>query len=304
MRFAVWPMPSRQWRDVLDVVRHCEDGGWDGAYFADHFMPNDPRGATPLDGPYLECWAVLAALAALTTRIRLGSLVCGNLYRHPAVLANEAATVDTVSGGRLVLGLGAGWQVNEHAAYGIDLLDTKTRVDRFEEACAVIRSLLHEGRTTYDGRHYQLRDAPCEPKPVQGRLPLLVGGGGEKRVLRIAARYADEWNSWTTPEVFRHKCEVLDQHCGDVGRDPSEIRRSTQALVFLDTDESRLADLRNQRLGMPCVIGTPEQMVEQLQAYAEAGVEEFIVPDWTMGDLERTKDTLDLFWSEVAPALR
>lgn len=304
MRFSVWPSPGRSWSEVLAIVTHCDATGWDGAYAADHFMPNDPTGAQPLDGPVLECWSVLAALAARTEHLRLGSLVTGNLYRHPAVLANIAATVDHVAGGRLVLGLGAGWQVNEHAAYGIDLLSTKERLDRFEEACAVLRSLLHEQRTTYAGRHYTITDAPCDPKPVQARLPLLVGGRGEKRTLRIAARYADEWNAWTTPEQFVHKCAVLDGHCADVRRDPAEIQRSTQALIHLDTDEERLSKHRSGGAGFPHLVGTPAEMLEQVGAYAAAGVDEFIVPDWTMGTAERAIETLDLFRSEVADKLR
>jgi len=304
MRFSVWPSPGRPWSDVLAIVAHCDATGWDGAYAADHFMPNDPGGAQPLDGPVLECWSVLAALAARTERLRLGSLVTGNLYRHPAVLANIAATVDHVSGGRLVVGLGAGWQVNEHAAYGIDLMSTTERLDRFEEACAVLRSLLHEQRTTFAGAHYTITDAPCDPKPVQPRLPLLVGGRGEKRTLRIAARHADEWNAWTTPEQFAHKSAVLDRHCADVGRDPADIRRSTQALVHLGTDEKRLAKHRSGGSGFPQLVGTPVEMLDQVGAYAAVGVDEFIVPDWTMGQVERTLDTLDLFRTEVAAKLR
>src|SRR3954471_6677265 len=237
MRFSIWPSPMRAWADVLAVTQHAEANGWDGVYFADHFMPNDFEGDRPLDGPTLECWAVLGGLAAATTRLRLGSLVCGNTYRHPAVLANIAAAVDHVSNGRVVLGLGAGWQENEHKAYGIDLFDTRTRLVRFEEACAIVRSLLDNERTTVAGKHYTVTDAPNQPRPVQARLPLLVGGGGEKRTLRIAAHYADEWNVWGTAEIVAQKSEVLARHCEDVGRDPSTIAHSTQAMMFLSEDE-------------------------------------------------------------------
>ena len=157
MRFSVWPSPERPWADVLDIVKACDQSGWYGAYFADHFMPNHP-GGEPLDGPVLECWAVMAGLAAATEHVRIGSLVCGNLYRHPAVVANAAATVDHISGGRFVLGVGAGWQVNEHDAYGIEMHDTKTRLDRFEAACAVLTSLLREQRTTFEGGGYRVTE--------------------------------------------------------------------------------------------------------------------------------------------------
>jgi F420-dependent oxidoreductase-like protein len=294
----------RPWANVLDIVRHCEAAGWDGMYYADHFMPNDPEGDRPLDGPTLECWSVLGGLAAATARVRLGSLVCGNTYRHPAVLANIAAGVDHVSNGRVVLGLGAGWQLNEHRAYGIELYDTTTRLDRFEEACAVVRSLLDNERTTFDGAHYRLTDAPCDPKPVQSHLPLLVGGGGEKRTLRIAAQYADEWNVWGTADVVAQKSEVLARHCEAVGRDPSSIVRSTQALLFLSEDETWLARKREQDPGRAAIIGTPDEVVEIVAGYRDVGVDELIVPDWTMGPVSRTNDTYDLFNERVASAFR
>jgi F420-dependent oxidoreductase-like protein len=303
MRFSVWPSPQRPWADVRDVVLHCDASGWDGAWFADHFMPDDPGGA-PTDGPVLECWSVLAALAAGTRHVRLGSLVAGNLYRHPAVVANAAATIDHISGGRFVVGLGAGWQRNEHAAYGIDLLDVGGRLDRFEEACAIVRSLLGEKRTSFAGTSYRITDAPCDPKPVQAHLPLLVGGSGEKRTMRIAARYADEWNAWGTAEDFRRRTAVFADHCEAVGRDPGSVARSTQALVYLSTDEEWLAPLRRDTSPRPRLLGTPAEVVEQVGAYEAAGVDELIIPDWMMGSAARTADTLDLFWNEVAVHFR
>lgn len=288
---------------MLEIARSCDAAGWYGVWFADHFMPNDPAGATPLDGPVLECWSVMAALAASTTRARIGSLVSGNRYRHPAVVAKAAATIDHISNGRFVLGLGAGWQLNEHRAYGIDLLSTTARLDHFEDACAIVTSMLREPRTTLHRDTYWITDAPCDPKPIQPRLPLLVGGKGERRTMRIAARYADEWNAWTTAGEFRQKCAVLDRHCEEIGRDPATIARSTQALVYLSTDESWLARFRDRAPGRPTVVGTPAEVIDQLGAYRDAGVDEFIVPDWTMGRGTRALDTLELFWTEVAPAL-
>jgi alkanesulfonate monooxygenase SsuD/methylene tetrahydromethanopterin reductase-like flavin-dependent oxidoreductase (luciferase family) len=266
-------------------------------------MPDDPGGAAA-DGPVLECWSVLSALAAETQRLRLGSLVSGNLYRHPAVLANAAATIDHISGGRFVVGLGAGWQVNEHAAYGIDLLDVGPRLDRFEEACAVINGLLGQARTTFAGTSYRITDAPCDPKPVQAHLPLLIGGSGEKRTMRIAARYADEWNAWGTAEDFRRRTPVLAAHCDAVDRDPAAIARSTQALVYLSTNEEWLAPLRRDPSARARLLGTPAEVVEQVAAYDAVGVDELIIPDWMMGSAARTVDTLDLFWNEVAVHFR
>ncbi|MGH9137303.1 MAG: TIGR03560 family F420-dependent LLM class oxidoreductase [Acidimicrobiales bacterium] len=303
MRFSIWPSPMRPWAEVLDLVQHCEATGWDGAYYADHFMPNSVDGA-PQDGPTLECWAVVAGLAAAVPRLRVGTLVCGNTYRHPAVLANIAAAVDHVSGGRLILGLGAGWQVNEHAAYGIDLPPVRERLDRFEEACEIVVGLLRDQRTTFTGTHYTVTDAPNDPKPVRARLPLLVGGGGEKRTMRIAARWADEWNTWATPEVIAHKRDVLHRHCDALGRDPAEIAVSTQALMFLSDDESWLAEKREADVGRAAIIGTPPEVAEIVASYREAGVDELIVPDWTMGSINRRRDTCDQFIEQVAALLR
>jgi F420-dependent oxidoreductase-like protein len=299
MRFSIWPSPVRPWDEIVELVKHCEDTGWDGVYFADHFMPNGPD-TTPLDGPTLECWSVIAGLAAATSRLRLAPLVTSVTYRYPTVLANIAAAVDNISNGRLLLGIGAGWQENEHAAYGLELGTIKERLDRFEEATEIVISLLREQRTTFDGKYFQVKDAPNQPAPVQPKLPILIGGGGEKRTMRIAARFADEWNSWTDPDTLAHKVGVLHKHCADLGRDPSEIAVSTQALMFLGTDQEWLSSKRE----MGGVVGTPSEVVDAIGRYVEAGCDEFIVPDFTMGSLPRRKDTCDLFINEVAPAFK
>jgi F420-dependent oxidoreductase-like protein len=303
MRFSIWPSPVRPWDEILELTEHCERTGWDGVYFADHFMPNAPD-ATPLDGDTLECWSVIAGLAAAVQRLRLAPLVTSVTYRHPAVLANIAAAVDNISHGRLLLGIGAGWQENEHAAYGIELGSVKERLDRFEEATQILLSLLREKRTTFDGAYFHLTDAPNQPPPAQERMPLLIGGSGEKRTMRIAARYADEWNAWTMPELLAHKVGVLHKHCADIGRDPAEIKVSTQALLFLGTDEAWLAEKRAGDAGRAAVIGTPDEVTEIIGRYAEAGADEFIIPDFTMGSMERRKDTCDLFIEQVAPSFR
>jgi F420-dependent oxidoreductase-like protein len=293
MQFSVWPRPGQAWEEVLALAQHAERTGWDGVWFADHFMPNSDDAA----GDTLECWAVLAGLAVAVPRVRLGSLVCGNTYRHPAVLANIAASVDVMSGGRLVLGIGAGWQENEHAKYGIDFHDVAGRLARLDEACAIIKALTTEGRAAFAGDHYQLDDAPLEPKPLQDPLPLLVGGGGEKVTLRIAATHADEWNTWGDPEVLAHKIGVLHRHCEDVGRDPSLIRVSAQTLVSFDEVEVP------ERMQGRMLVGTA-RMVEAMGAYAEAGVDEFIVPDFNLGSGAQRQEVYERFREEVMPAAR
>jgi alkanesulfonate monooxygenase SsuD/methylene tetrahydromethanopterin reductase-like flavin-dependent oxidoreductase (luciferase family) len=303
MRFSVWPSSFVSFAHISEVVVHCDLTGWDGAYVMDHFMLDRDDEAVD-DAPLLEAFTLLAALAARTERLRLGPLVLGNTYRHPAVVAKSAVSLDAITGGRFVLGLGAGWQVNEHLAYGIDLFDTRTRLDRYEEACEVIRSLLHSDRTTIAGDHYSVTDAPCRPTPPDGRLPLLIGAKGEKRGLRIAARFADEWNSWATVEQLRHRSEVLARHCEDVGRDPAQIRRSTQALVRFVDDPAEAERLRAADHDRPLLIGSSAEMVDQVGAYAEAGLDELIVPDWFSPDAGASRDFLDRFHTEVASAFR
>lgn len=303
MRFSVWPASIHGFHDLAGVVEHCEATGWDGAYVMDHFMVDREDGA-PDDAPVLECMTALAGLAARTDRIRLGPLVLGGTYRHPAVVAKAAATLDQLSGGRFVLGLGAGWQRNEHQAYGIDLPPVKERMDRFEEGAVAIASLLTEDRTTFAGRHVQLTDAPCRPRPPDGRLPVLIGAKGERRGLRIAARVADEWNSWATLDQLRHRSQILARHCDDLDRDPAEIRRSTQAFVHLIDDPSEADRLRSEPSTRPRLIGSPSQLIDQVGAYAEAGLDELIVPDWNLGTGAGRLEVLDRIQAEVVPAFR
>jgi len=298
MRFSVWPNANNTWEETLAVARHAEATGWDGVWYADHFMPNTPEAV----GPTNEAWTTVAALAASVPRVRIGTLVVGNTYRHPAVLAKMAAGVDNISGGRLVLGLGAGWQENEHAAYGIPFYTVGGRLRRLEEACQVVTGLLNNDRTTFEGRYYQLKDAPLDPKPVQKPLPLLIGGGGEQKTLRIAAKYAQEWNVWGLPEVLRHKMAILDRHCEEVGRDPKTIQRSAVALLVM-TDDKELIE-RTRASGRPVIAGNVDQVREVLREYAEAGVDELILPDFNLGRGERRQTAYDAFNTEVAPVFR
>lgn len=300
VRMSVWPVAGRPYRDVLAIVSELERQGWDGAYIADHFMPAGTS-TFPDDGPMLECFSTLAALSEATSRLRLGSLVAGNRYRHPAVLANVAATVSVISEGRFALGMGAGWQVNEHDAYGMDLGTVTDRLDHLEEAVQVVRSLLTQDRTSFDGRCYQLSDAPCEPKPV-GRLPLIVGGKGERRTMRIAARFADEWNGWCTPEQLVQKGDVLDRHCSDVGRDPLEIERSTQAFVAVTAAQCAEA-AAGPFAGRPWIQGSDDEITDQLGRFAEAGAAELIVPDWNHRTVGQALDALRHLF-ELAPRAR
>jgi F420-dependent oxidoreductase-like protein len=300
VRFSFWASLDNPWSDVVDGVTHAEDTGWDGVYVADHFM--NGSGVAPVETPTLEGTAALSALAVLTERVRLASLVFGITYRHPAVLANWALTADHISNGRLVLGLGAGWQQNEHEQYGIRLGPPGERIDRFAEALAVVRGLLDRTTTTVSGEYYEVTDAIAEPKAVQDHLPILIGGQGD-RMLGIVARYADEWNMWSTPDSIAQRRAVLDQRCEAIGRDPAQIQTSTQALFFPMPTDDGAADLEDS-MPRPVVAGTPNRMGETIAGWAEAGVDEIIVPDFTLGVGSARADALDLLRTEVFAPVR
>jgi len=290
MRFSFWPNPRSPWADLLELCKHAESSGWDGIWYADHFMP----GAADNSGPTNESWTFVSGLAVQIPRLRIGHLVCGNTYRHPAVLAKMAAGVDHLCGGRFVLGLGAGWQENEHRAYGIPLYEVGERLARLDEACHVVRGLLREERTTFAGKYYQVEDAPLNPKPVQPRLPIMIGGGGERVTLRITAQHADEWNVWGTPDVLKQKMKILDRHCADLRRDPSEIQRSAVALVDF-------GDAGQPKLPLPATIGPGLEPIRcAIDAFREGGVDEFIVPDFNLGvTVDDRKRLMDRFREQV-----
>ena len=260
-------------------------------------MPN----AEEVGDPIHEVWSVLSGLAVATDRVRLGPLVCGNTYRNPALLMKQAVTCDHLAEGRVVLGIGAGWQENEHAAYGFEFGTFTDRFQRLEEALQIIRSLRADARTNLNGDWYSMAEAPLEPKPV-GALPIMIGGGGEKKTLRMVATYAEEWNVWADTEIMAHKSQVLNEHCEAIDRDPASIRRTAVALLFLcDTDEAA-QKLRDRQIPRPSLIGTPEQLVEQIATLASQGVNEVIVPDFNLGEESKRMETADRFMAEVASA--
>jgi F420-dependent oxidoreductase-like protein len=272
MRFAFKTAPQHTtWEDMLAVWRAGDDIElFESAWNFDHFYPI----FSDSTGPCLEAWVTLAALAQATRRLRLGTLVTGIHYRHPAVLANMIATLDIVSGGRLEVGIGAGWNEEESGAYGIALGSPKQRSDRFEEACEVLVGLLSQDTTTFSGAYYQLTDARCNPKPVQRpHPPICIGGSGERRTLRTAARFAQHWNFvGGTVDEFRAKRDVLYQHCADIGRDPSEILLSSQVRFNggPQATAAAAAELGGAGLGLAVIALPVPHRPEVLQPLAEA----------------------------------
>jgi F420-dependent oxidoreductase-like protein len=259
--------------ELRSVWRTIEDLGFGWISIWDHFY-----GATgkPDDAACLEAVAMHAALACSTSKVRVGSLVYSIGYRHPAVLAKAITAIDQLSGGRADMGIGAGWAVVEYNAYGIQFPDVKTRMDQLEEGIQCIRGLLHDDVTNFEGSHFSLHEARNEPRPVQAKLPIWVGGGGEKRTLRIAARYADGWNvPFIAPEAFAHKQAVLNEHCAAVGRDPGEIKRAVN-LGLAYSEESLVGQFGalapHVRPGV--LSGSDAEIIDRIGQYVEAGADQ------------------------------
>jgi F420-dependent oxidoreductase-like protein len=280
LRFGLCTDQNLTWPQTLERWRLFERLGFDSAWDCDHYVqPSRP------DGPYLEGWTLLAALAARTERIRVGVLVSCNTFRHPALLAKEAVTVDHVSAGRLELGLGAGWYEPEHEMYGIDFPAPAELVGRFREAVEIVDRLLRSEQVTYEGRHYRLREAAFRPGPLQRPRPPLTLGAHGPRMLRIVARHADAWNSFGTPEQIRERGAVLDESCAAIGRDPSEIVRSLYYWVA-------------RANGDPW--SSTDAFLDVVGRYREAGIEEFILDHPRDDQL----DVLERVAADVLPALR
>lgn len=306
IRFGIQTAPQHITFESLRETWRLIDGlGYDTAWLFDHFFPilSDPS------GPCYEGWTMLAALAAETSLTQVGILVTGNTYRHPAVLAKMGATVDHTSGGRLLMGIGAGWYELEHKAYGIHFGTTAERIHRVDEACEIIKRLWTEKQVTFDGKYYQLQDAYCEPKPLrQPHPPLMIGGAGEKLMLRVIAKHADIWNTFGSPEVFSQKIGVLKEHCAVVGRNFDEIEVSwagrTLITEFAEEKQAfieRTAAMFNAPVEMitpALLVGTASEVKDRIQQFIEVGVTHFIL----LMNAPVNTDTIRRFAEEVMPS--
>ncbi|MSO37413.1 MAG: TIGR03560 family F420-dependent LLM class oxidoreductase [Acidimicrobiia bacterium] len=284
--------------ELTSLWQRSESHGFEWISIWDHFYAADGTG----NAHSLEAVASHAALAASTSRVRCGSLVYSAGYRHPAVLANAMATLDQIADGRITLGLGAGWMAAEYRAYGMDFEPTGVRLARLEESIQCVRGLLTQDTTSFSGAFYTLDDARCEPKPVQQRLPIWIGGGGEKVTLRIAARHADGWNvPFIAPDAFAHKVEVLNRHCETADRDPSTITRAINVGIAFQEEDLHAQYGKMANFVRPGVLmGSVAEMCDRVGAYREAGAE------WLMLSLRSPFDIegLDRFAAEVLPALK
>ncbi len=284
-----------RWSEILDMTRAIEDLGYDSVWLGEHLLyrwPDlEPR------GPW-EAWSLLAALAAVTKRIELGPLVACTNFHNPAILAKRSATIDEISGGRFVLGLGAGWNETEFRAFGIPF---DHRIDRFEEAFTIIRTLLREGKIDFEGTWYSARDCELLPRgPRPAGPPLMIGSNGA-RMLRITAPHVDSWNSWyadtdNSPAGVAALTAKVDAACGEVGRDPNAIERTVAVQVRLPGGTGRTMGDTSDAQAVKPLEGSPAEMAEELRAYARAGIGhvQLVVDPITRASIERFAPVLDL----------
>ena len=280
-----------RWAELRQMARSAEAVGFDSLWVGDHLLYDRPDGIV---GPW-EAWSTLAALAETTSRVEIGPLVAATSFHNPAMLAKKAATVDEISGGRLILGLGAGWNEGEYKAYGFPF---DRRASRFEEAFTIIRTLLREGRIDFDGEFYQVRDCVLVPRgPRPEGPPLMIGSIG-KRILHYAAPYMDAWNAWhdwfgNTPEGLRPYLAALDEACRAAGRDPVEIERTATVLVQLTGGKGRPGSIANPT---PPVKGTAQEIAAAIAAYADAGLShvQLVLDPITVASIEECAAVLEI----------
>jgi F420-dependent oxidoreductase-like protein len=305
--------PADQWQTMLGIAKQVEAGPWESIWVYDHFHTVP----VPTDEATHEAWSLMAAFAVTTERLRLGQMCTCAAYRNPAYLAKVAATCDILSGGRVEMGIGGGWYEHEWRAYGYGFPSAGTRLGMLDETVQIFRQSWTDGVASLDGKHYQVDGAICRPLPLQeGGIPIWIAGGGEKKTLRIAAQYAQYTNFDATPETFKHKSEILEQHCRDVGRDFGEITRSGNYNVVIGATEKEVQDKLDWIIDhyAPLVpkdqldryremyrtgplVGTPEQLVETLRAAEQMGMTYAI---GNFADAAYDPNSIQLFADEVA----
>jgi F420-dependent oxidoreductase-like protein len=296
-----------EWAQMLDLWRKADAWGYDSLWNFDHFYAI----FVPPELPCLEGWTTLAALAQATSRARVGTLVGGNTYRHPSITAKMAATVDHISGGRLNLGIGAGWFELEHRSLGIDFKTVPRRLAALDEACQIIRGMLTQERTTVEGRHYTVRDAMGNPKPLQRpHPPILIGGTGERVLLKLVARHADMWNASASAPRMRELIDLIRRHGDTVGRDTDQIEKTVLMPLCYRAPAERekfmcqlIAGMRQttpENAREQIMIGEKQECLDCVERYASAGVTHFIF--MTMTPFQ--PDEIQAFAEEVIPAVR
>ena len=292
--------------EIKDAAQLCDKLGYDSVWFYDHVLG---QGIIGID--ILEPWTLMSALSTVTENIKLGTMVLCNGFRHPPLLAKMAATLDYISGGRLELALGAGWFEQEFTTYGYDYPDTVTRIEQLAESAKIIKSMWSEDESTFNGKHFHIEGAICNPKPVQKPfLPLTIGGSGEKHLLRVVAEIADVWNCPASSALeYDKKYEALKNHCNNAGRNIEDITVSQQTVCVLVNNESELEEKLEKgqsrygffgNIGELGIVGTPDQCIEKINADIEKGISKYTI---FFSDVMK-KETLELFANEVIPEFR
>jgi F420-dependent oxidoreductase-like protein len=280
---------------VADIAGAAEESSFDSVWVMDHFY--QITGVGPRADPMLEAYTLLGALAARTSRVSLGTMVTGVTYRNPALLAKEVTTLDIISGGRAILGIGAAWNEDEHVGYGLAFPPLGERLDRLDEALQICRAMFTEEAPSFSGRFYSIHEALNFPRPIRPEgIPILVGGGGERRTLRLVAQYADACNLFGDLDTIKHKLEVLDRHCEAVGRDPATITKTRLGtLVIADTAEQAEEKARevvqargmdNERFRAMTTVGDPDTVSEEVGAYLDAGLDGLVFNMWDAPELD------------------
>jgi alkanesulfonate monooxygenase SsuD/methylene tetrahydromethanopterin reductase-like flavin-dependent oxidoreductase (luciferase family) len=283
VQFGAQLWSQADWPDFRDAAIAAEQAGWDSVWTWDHLLAI----FGPWEQPILEGWTTLAGVAALTSRVRLGLMVGANTFRNPGLTTKLATTLDHISGGRAILGIGGAWFEREHEAFGIDFgASVGQRLDWLDESVGLMRRLLDGELVTHDGPAYHMVDALCEPRPIQHRLPILIGGSGPRKTLRTVARLGDGWNTGGTIEEVRERIGILEEHCGDVGRDPAEIEL-TVSFPILIRNEARRAEADWAALiagngattagDVPHLLGSPELVADGIRPYLDLGFRTVIV---------------------------
>ncbi|MEJ7584801.1 MAG: LLM class F420-dependent oxidoreductase [Acidimicrobiales bacterium] len=296
--------PQAKWQRAVDTAVRAEELGYDQLWVYDH-VHNVP---VPAHEAVFECWTTVAAISQRTSRIRLGQMVGCTGYRNPALLAKITSTVDVISGGRLDWGIGAGWYEQEFKAYGYDFPSAGTRIAMLEDCVEIVRRMWTEADATWAGQHFSVAGAQCDPKPLQQpHPPIWIGGGGERKTLRVVARLATHSNFGGKPDEFTHKCEVLRGHCADVGRDYDDITKTWSPEVFVRETEAEIGTETRSFWGEPFeswsagnLVGTPEQVTEKIRTYVGLGCTGFV--PWCSDYPDH--ETMELFATKVMPELR
>ena len=308
MRFGVQTAPQQiSWTELRETWQEVETLGFDSLWVNDHLLPS----VGPSDAPNFEGWTMVGAMAALTTRVRIGVMVASNTFRHPAILAKMATSVDHISGGRLILGIGSGYFAQEHQVYGISLYTSSQRARQLEEALQVIHKLWTEENASFAGTYYRLTKAPFAPKPIQKpHPPIMIGGTGEKLTLPLVAKYADLWNSGGTVERMGHLVDVLKRHCDAIGRDHSEIEKTVITTLGYRAGKDREKEIVARAAAISrstpaearrnVIVGSAQECLDTIARFGQAGVTHFIF-SMTPPYLE---EGIQAFAEEVIPRAR